>query len=59
MESAGFTNIAVREFKIPIGPWPEDRKMRNIGAYQLVAMLEGLEALTLRLWTKYLDWSTT
>ena len=33
--------------------------MRNIGAYQLVAMLEGLESLTLRLWTKYLDWSTT
>ena len=59
MESAGFTNIIVREFKIPIGPWPEDRKMRNIGAYQLVAMLEGLESLTLRLWTKYLDWSTT
>lgn len=59
MESAGFTNIVVQEFKIPIGPWPEDLKMRNIGAFQLVAMLEGLEALTLRLWTKHLDWSTT
>lgn len=59
MGSAGFTNIIVRDFKIPFGPWPEGRKMRNIGAYQLVSMLEGLEALTLRLWTKYLDWSTT
>lgn len=59
MEEAGFTNIAVQEFKIPIGPWPEDLRMRHIGEYQLLAMLEGLEALTLRLWTKYLDWSRT
>lgn len=59
MESAGFTDIVVQEFKIPIGLWPEDFKMRVIGAYQLAAMLEGLEALTLRLWTKYMDWTTT
>jgi len=54
MESVGFTNIVVREFKIPIGPWLEDVKLRIMGAYQLVAMLEGLEALTLRLWTRHL-----
>jgi len=59
MESVGFTNIVVREFKIPIGPWPEDVKLRTVGAYQLVAMLEGLEALTLRLWTRHLGWSIT
>ena len=59
MESVVFTNIIVHEFKIPIRPRPGDAKMRMIGAYQLVAMLQGLEALTLRLCFKHLGWSST
>ena len=56
MVSAGFQNIVVREYKIPIGPWPADKKLKEVGLFQLAGMLEGMEALTLGLWTRYLGW---
>lgn len=58
MEEAGFVNIVVKDFKIPIGTWPADPKMREIGAFQLVAMLDGLQGLTMAVWTRFLGWST-
>ena len=57
MEKAGFVNITVEEFKIPIGTWPADPKLRETGAFQLVAMLEGVQGLTIALWTRFLGWS--
>ncbi|KAG8530556.1 uncharacterized protein KY384_005059 [Bacidia gigantensis] len=57
VEKAGYTNITVREFKIPIGTWPMDPKMRETGAFQLVAMLDGIQGLMMALWTRFLGWS--
>ena len=57
MESAGFENIVVQEFQIPIGAWPTDLKLKKIGRFQLVAMRDGIEALSLALWTRYLGWT--
>ena len=56
MEAAGFQNVEIREFKVPIGPWPADKKLKEVGLFQLAGMLEGMEALTLALWTRYLGW---
>ncbi|KAI4284497.1 MAG: hypothetical protein L6R38_001379 [Xanthoria sp. 2 TBL-2021] len=56
MLGAGFVDVEVKEFKIPIGQWPKDPKMRETGAFQLVAMLEGIEGLTMALWTRLLGW---
>lgn len=53
---AGFVDVEVREFKIPIGKWPQDEKMREAGTFQLVAMLEGIGGLTMALWTRFLSW---
>ena len=57
LEDAGFVNVTIREFKIPIGTWPADPKMRETGAFQLVAMLDGIQGLTLALWTRFLGWN--
>lgn len=57
MEDAGFVNVVSREFKIPIGLWPADEKMRETGAFQLVAMLEGIQGLTLAFWIRFLGWT--
>ena len=57
MENAGFENVVVQEFQIPIGVWPTSSKLREVGKFQLVAMLDGIEALTLALWTRYLGWT--
>ena len=56
MEAAGFVNVTTREFKVPIGTWPADAKMREVGAFQLVAMLDGVQGLTIALWTRFLGW---
>ena len=57
MEKAGFVNVTVRPFKIPIGTWPADPKMRETGAFQLVAMLDGIQGLTIAPWVRYLGWA--
>lgn len=57
MADAGFENIAVREFKIPIGSWPADVKLKETGNFQLVAMLEGIGGLTVGFWVNCLGWS--
>ena len=57
MEDAGFENVVAREFKIPIGSWPADAKMKETGSFQLVAMLEGIHGLTVDFWVNLLGWS--
>ena len=57
LEAAGFQNVEVRNYKLPIGPWPADKKLKEVGIFQLAAMLEGIDGLTLALWTRFLGWS--
>lgn len=57
MENAGFVNVTIRTFKIPIGQWPADPILRETGAFQLVAMLEGLQGLTIAPWVRHLGWA--
>jgi hypothetical protein len=54
MEKAGFVNVEHKTFKWPIGPWPRDRKMKEIGAYNRVGWDEGINGWAMFLFTKYL-----
>lgn len=56
MREVGFVDVVVRPFKIPIGRWPADPRLKEAGLYQLYAMLEGIEALTLAIFTRCLGW---
>ncbi|OAL21996.1 hypothetical protein AYO22_07593 [Fonsecaea multimorphosa] len=56
MRQVGFVDVVVRPFKIPIGRWPSDPRLKEAGLYQLYAMLEGVEALTLAIFTRCLGW---
>lgn len=55
--AAGFINITVKQFKIPIGAWPKDKAQREIGTWQLAVLAEGLEAFSLAIFTRLLNWS--
>lgn len=57
LEAAGFQNVEVRKYKLPIGPWPADKKLKEVGLFQLAAMLDGIDGLTLALWTRSLGWT--
>ncbi|KAF2176547.1 S-adenosyl-L-methionine-dependent methyltransferase [Zopfia rhizophila CBS 207.26] len=56
MEQAGFANVTYRTFKWPIGPWPKDPKLKEIGAYNRLDWEEGIERWAMYLFTKCLGW---
>jgi ubiquinone/menaquinone biosynthesis C-methylase UbiE len=58
IKEAGFVNVKCKTFKWPIGPWPKDRKMKMIGAYNRLGIEEGLEGWAIFLFTKYLGVSS-
>ena len=57
MREVGFVDITVKPFKVPIGTWPRDPTLKEAGSVQLVAMLEGIEGLSLAVYTRCLGWS--
>jgi len=57
MRGVGFVDVIVKPFKVPIGTWPADSTLKQAGSVQLVAMLEGIEGLSLAVFTRYLGWS--
>ncbi|RMZ90814.1 hypothetical protein DV736_g1959, partial [Chaetothyriales sp. CBS 134916] len=48
---AGFKNAKEQIFKWPINPWPKDKNLKEMGLWNMVNMLEGLDGFTVRLWT--------
>ena len=57
MRAAGFVNVKISEYKMPIGPWPKDKQLKEAGAYGLVALLDGMQGLSLKIFTDCLGWS--
>lgn len=45
LTAAGFEDVRSVVRKVPIGPWPRDKKLRVIGAYQKVAVEELIQSL--------------
>lgn len=54
---AGFVNIVEKNFKWPMNSWPKDPKMKDLGAWGLEAIYEGLQALSLMHIVGVLGWS--
>ena len=43
--------------QVPVGPWPKDRRLKELGRYQLIQILEAVEPIVLQLFTQVLKWS--
>ena len=54
MEAAGFVDIQEYILKLPIGPWPKNKQLKRVGAFELVNMVDGIEGLTMRIFSKAL-----
>lgn len=44
--------------QVPYSPWPKDPKLKELGRYQQVLMLEALEAYSFALFTRVLGWTS-
>ncbi|KAF2087635.1 S-adenosyl-L-methionine-dependent methyltransferase [Saccharata proteae CBS 121410] len=56
MRAAGFVNVTERVFYVPIGVWPKNRQLREVGLYWRAVLMEGLEAIALGPLTRGLGW---
>lgn len=57
-EDAGFVNIEEVKLKVPMGSWPRDPTLKKTGLMNLVQMLDGMEAFSLKTFD-LLGWSRT
>ncbi|KAK2786934.1 hypothetical protein FQN53_005880 [Emmonsiellopsis sp. PD_33] len=51
-QDAGYVNITERKFIIPHNNWPKDRRLKELGAWNLLQSEEGMEAWSMALLTR-------
>lgn len=54
MIDAGFVEVREHRVKIPVGTWPKDKKLKEIGAWAHEIVSEGLEAYCMAFFTRVL-----
>ena len=57
LREAGFVGVTEEVFTFPIGGWSDDARLRKIGLLSFVAILDGLEAFSLRLLCDAAGWN--
>ncbi|KAF2741837.1 S-adenosyl-L-methionine-dependent methyltransferase [Sporormia fimetaria CBS 119925] len=57
VEDAGFVNVSAHVFPIPMGTWPKDKRLKEIGAFNILSMLDNLEGITMRALKTGMRWS--
>lgn len=57
LKGEGFQNVSYMQRVVPMGTWPKDRELKEIGRWFRVQFLEmALEAYTLALFTRAGNW---
>jgi hypothetical protein len=57
MEEEGFVDVKRHILKLPVGHWPKDPRLKKVGLFEGVNIQEGIDALSLRLFSGALKWS--
>jgi hypothetical protein len=47
MIKTGFVDVKEHKFKLPVGPWSSDEKMKELGRWNLLFFLQDIEAMCL------------
>ncbi|KAL2004668.1 hypothetical protein VTN00DRAFT_3196 [Thermoascus crustaceus] len=56
MEKAGFVDVRDVPYKLPVGRWPKDPKLKEIGKYQQAQQIQAVDAYTFALFSRVLNW---
>lgn len=57
MRETGFVNVQEKRLPLPVNPWPKDKRLKQIGMWEMVNFGEGLQGFSLKAFTEYLGWS--
>ncbi|KAK3400620.1 S-adenosyl-L-methionine-dependent methyltransferase [Sordaria brevicollis] len=58
MKEAGFVNIVVKDYKVPLSPWSTDKKWHEVGLYLYATLTQDLEGAVLYAFGNVMGWST-
>ncbi|KAE8385903.1 S-adenosyl-L-methionine-dependent methyltransferase [Aspergillus alliaceus] len=56
VEDAGFTLVDESRFKLPLGTWPKDTRLKECGSFNRMNFIEGVDAFTASLLPDILGW---
>ncbi|KAJ4168286.1 hypothetical protein NW754_013620 [Fusarium falciforme] len=56
MQKAGFVEVRQEVRKMPIGAWPKDPKLKEIGKYQAIQQIQAVESYTPRIFSNVMGW---
>lgn len=56
VQAAGFQGVTEEQHKAPLSPWPKDKKLKELGKYLNVQMMDAIEPYSLALFTRVLKW---
>ncbi|KAI1343219.1 S-adenosyl-L-methionine-dependent methyltransferase [Xylariaceae sp. FL0016] len=56
LRQAGYVNVTEQVFHVPIGTWPKNKKLKNVGLYWKTILLDGAQAIALGPMTRGLRW---
>jgi ubiquinone/menaquinone biosynthesis C-methylase UbiE len=59
MRDAGFVDVTEHKFIWPIGPWPKDPHLKELGRWGERNWADGMEGWVMALFTRVLGWSYT
>ena len=57
MTAAGSEDVTCMLVKMPIGPWPKDKNLKEAGKLSYLSFWHALEGLSVKLFTNVLGWS--
>lgn len=57
VEDAGFINVEQKIWRIPIGPWAKDPKMKTVGLYNRSIATDALQGAGMGPFTRGLKWT--
>lgn len=56
-QEAGFVDVEERKHYWPINSWPKNKRLKQIGMWFMVDLLDAVEGMSMSLFTKILGWS--
>ncbi|PGH07447.1 hypothetical protein GX51_01748 [Blastomyces parvus] len=59
MEKAGFVDVTEVKLKMPLGPWPKDKMLKEVGKFYYLECLQGLDGWALAFLTRVMGWDVT
>ncbi|KAF2089279.1 S-adenosyl-L-methionine-dependent methyltransferase, partial [Saccharata proteae CBS 121410] len=53
----GFAEVTEHRYKMPVGPWSSDPKLKEVGRWHLLECFQGIEGWAMALLTRVMGWS--